>query len=134
MCGSDKLLQSIADEIGRRGLTVVHEITEMEMVDRGLPEFVKVGYVDDVTEAKRYLEGCCQVFREFMKYAFIAEGYAIALSYARYSVRQTASRLDVAVEELDPGVKTVPNQDMVTTTLFSESLRNEFPLHRTLTF
>ncbi|MGK7530155.1 hypothetical protein, partial [Salmonella enterica] len=21
-------------------------------------------YVDDVTEAKRYLEGCCQVFRE----------------------------------------------------------------------
>ncbi|VFR10907.1 hypothetical protein SPFM15_00162 [Salmonella phage SPFM15] len=134
MCGSLFFWQSIADEIGRRGLTVVHSATLMEMVDRGLPEFVKVGYDKLLTEAKRYLEGCCQVFREEITDAFIAEGYAIALSYARYVDDVTASRLDVAVEELDPGVFMKYNQDMVTTTLFSESLRNSVRQHRTLTF
>ncbi|VFR10361.1 hypothetical protein SPFM1_00175 [Salmonella phage SPFM1] len=53
-----------------------------------------------------------------MKYAFIAEGYAIASESLRNSVRQTASRLDVAVDVKLIMPKTVPNQDMVTTTLF----------------
>ncbi|VFR10360.1 hypothetical protein SPFM1_00174 [Salmonella phage SPFM1] len=55
--GYDKLLQSIADEIKRRCQVFREEITEMEMVDRGLPDLSYARYVDDVTEAKRYLEG-----------------------------------------------------------------------------
>ncbi|VFR13197.1 hypothetical protein SPFM12_00167 [Salmonella phage SPFM12] len=115
--GYDKLLQSIADEIGRCCQVFREEITEMEMVDRGLPALSYARYVDDVTEAKRYLEGEELDPGVFMKYAFIAEGYAIFSESLRNSVRQTASRLDVAVLVKLIMPKTVPNQDMVTTTL-----------------
>ncbi|VFR11795.1 hypothetical protein SPFM8_00163 [Salmonella phage SPFM8] len=112
--GYDKLLQSIADEIEGCCQVFREEITEMEMVDRDAIALSYARYVDDVTEAKRYLAVEELDPGVFMKYAFIAEGSTLFSESLRNSVRQTASRLDegVLVKLIMP--KTVPNQDMVT--------------------
>ncbi|VFR14815.1 hypothetical protein SPFM20_00163 [Salmonella phage SPFM20] len=93
-----------------------------------------MGYDKLLQSIERYLEGCCQVFREEITEMEMAEGYAIALSYARYVDDVTEASLDVAVEELDPGVFMKYAFIVVTTTLFSESLRNSVRQTASLTF